>query len=65
MCVRFLRFVGCGFKHVKGGGVYIRNYEKSLAEIHLMGLFVKCYLCASAKEVCMTWKHSKVLLKGR
>lgn len=26
---------------------------------------VKRYLCASAKEVRMTWKHSKVLLKGR
>lgn len=53
------------FKDVEGGGVYIRNYEKSLAEIHLMELLVMCYLCASAKEVCMTWKHSKVLLEGR
>lgn len=64
MSVRFLRFLGCGSEPVKGGGVYMRNYEKRLAEIDLTELFLKCYLCASAKEVCMTWKHREVSLKG-
>lgn len=44
------RFLCCGFWHVEGGGVYIRNYEKSLAEVSLDGTFCEVLSVCSCQR---------------